>query len=471
MGKNDFNKGMEAGARPFKEKFQQLGEDTRKIGDKVNGKIDELGNIMDVVIDDLSDLKKKELYNLNTPYDLKEGLDEDEKEIMAALLLHLSKFTENNEYQKKFIRTVNAYIEVKSPQAGLDISCIENIENINSQKIMMQTAMEYLFLASEDFSFLEDLEEEVFGYFSVNQKGIREAKGYIEAVFQATGKDGIAEKYGFVPEEKVDENTIDREVFQLYKETTPYDLMLDLTKEDKTILSRLLLNASNEAVKNEYQQSFLDILYEKAEINQEPVSDEEIDLDDIDLNSQKIILQVIMEYEYLGTGDFDFMEKNYYDDFSVNKKGIRQIKVLIEKIYDAKGFDGILEKYEYMGVNEEKDDFEDVEEEAGEIYEIGQACMDRVNAHSYVELDKYLVYRKDGDDGIGYYKVHKQSGERSKVWETENEYRTGYYSKYNSFCGAGNKLYIFDIWEDNRKIEKSNSFIREINIETGEEKI
>ena len=201
MGTKDFNKGMEAGARPFEEKFEKLSQDTRNIGNKVNEKLDNLGNVMDVVIDDLSDLQKKELYHLNTPFDLKENLDDDEKEILAALLLRLSEFTENNQYQKKFIRSVNAYIEVKAPQTGLDISCIENIENINSHKIILQAAMEYLYLGTENFLFLDDLEEEIFEHFSVNKKSIREIQGYIETIYRATGKDGIAEKYGFVPEE------------------------------------------------------------------------------------------------------------------------------------------------------------------------------------------------------------------------------------------------------------------------------
>lgn len=198
---DDFINGMEAGARPFEKKFEQLSENTRKIGEAVNTRLDGIGEVIDILADDLSDMQKKELYHLNTPYDLKEDLDDDEKEIVASLLLVLSEFTENNEYQKKFIRAVNAYIGVKAPQAGFDIACIENIENIKSQKIIMQTIMEYLYLSTEDFSFLEEMEE-VFDHFSVNKKGIREIESYIETIYRATGKDGIAEKYGFVPKEE-----------------------------------------------------------------------------------------------------------------------------------------------------------------------------------------------------------------------------------------------------------------------------
>lgn len=199
---DDFKKGMIAGARPFEEKFENLSRETHQIGKDINDKMDVLSEGMDILADGLSDMEKRELYHLNTPYDLKEDLDDDEKEIVSALLLSLSKYTENNEYQKRFIRSVNSYIGINTPQTGFDIACIENIENIKSQKIIMQTMMEYLYLSTEDFSFLEE-KEELFEHFSVNKKGIQEIKLYIEKIHAATGKEGIAEKYGFVPKEEI----------------------------------------------------------------------------------------------------------------------------------------------------------------------------------------------------------------------------------------------------------------------------
>lgn len=464
MSKKDFNKGMEAGAKPFEEKFHQISEDTRKIGEKVNEKLDNLGNVMDAVIDDLSDMQKKELYHLNTPYDLKEDLDEDEKEILAALLLRLSEFTENNEYQKKFIRSVNAYIDIKSPQMGIDISCIENIESINSQRIILQTAMEYLYLACEDFSVMDDLEDEVFEHFSVNRKGVREIKGYIEAVYQAAGKDGIAEKYGFVPEEKAEEASISEEIFKLYKETTPYDLMEDLSYDDEAgILCRILIKMREVSGENEYQKKFITMLSEKAEISLDMAEDTELEIDDIeDMESQKIILQVAMEYGFLGSGDFEFLERDMFDDFSVNKRGIRQIKELIQKVYEVKGYEGLIEKYDYMGIKEiKRDEVEEEEQEEGKCLEISQVCADRVNAQTYAELDEYLVYLEEQEKNA-YYKVHKLTGECKLVWK--NSESKNIFAE-EAFCGAGDKIYIFAVNERN-----TEKYILEINVDTGEEK-
>lgn len=447
MGKQDFNKGMEAGAKPFEEKFQKLSEDNRKIGDKVNEKLDSFGNIIDAVMDDLSDMQKNELYHLNTPYDLKEDLDDDEKEILAALLLRLSEYTENNEFQKKFMRSVNAYIEVKSPQTGLDISCIENIENITSQKIILQAAMEYLYLMTGDFSFLEELEAEVFEHFSVNRKAIREIEEYIQTIDQATGKDGIAEKYGYVLEEKTREGTIDEDTFKLYQETTPYDLMTDISEEEAHVLGGLLSKlAADEA--NEYQKMFLSMLEDKAEMSLNPEDNEEINLDLLEnMDSQKIILQVLMEYGFLGTGNFDFIEKEIFDDFSVNKRGVRQIKDCIQKVYDLKGYEGIIEKYKYMGVEEEgkeEGNIKKFSEYNGD--DISEACADQVNIHHhYAVLDDYLVYVEERKKNI--VRVRKSNGESEIIdigldlgsiglLDTES------FSASN-MCGSGNKIYIF----------------------------
>lgn len=193
-----FMKGMEAGARPFEEKFTKLSETTHQMGKEINSKLDGISGVIDILADDMSDMQKKELYHLNTPYDLKEDLDDDEKEIIVCSLLYLSKYAQNNEYQMKFLRSVINYTDMRTPSGDFNIACVENIESIKVQKIIMQTLMEYLYLETEDFSFLERLEN-AFGYFSVNRKGIQEIEANIETIYRATGKEGLAEKYGFVP--------------------------------------------------------------------------------------------------------------------------------------------------------------------------------------------------------------------------------------------------------------------------------
>ena len=87
----------------------------------------------------------------------------------------------------KFLRSVINYTDMRTPSGDFDIACIENIESIKVQKIIMQTLMEYLYLETEDFSFLERLEN-VFGYFSVNRKGIQEIEANIEPSIVRLGR-------------------------------------------------------------------------------------------------------------------------------------------------------------------------------------------------------------------------------------------------------------------------------------------
>ena len=91
MSTKDFKRGMEAGAKPFNDKFNQTSQAINKVGGQISEKIDSLNGVMDEVIDNLNSIKKKEIYDLNTKFDLKKDLDDAEKELLAALLITISK--------------------------------------------------------------------------------------------------------------------------------------------------------------------------------------------------------------------------------------------------------------------------------------------------------------------------------------------------------------------------------------------
>lgn len=220
MSTKDFKRGMEAGAKPFNDKFNQTSQAINKVGGQISEKIDSLNGVMDEVIDDLNSIKKKEIYDLNTKFDLKKDLDDAEKELLAALLITISNSgAENNTYQQKFIRSVNSYIEINNPQLSIDVSNIENVDNLSSQKAILQVIMEYLFLEYGNFEFLEDYEESLFDYFNVNKKGVNEIKECIKVIYNATGFEGIAEKYGYVVEENIENGDKDK----LEKKFNTYD--------------------------------------------------------------------------------------------------------------------------------------------------------------------------------------------------------------------------------------------------------
>ena len=90
-------------------------------------------------------------------------------------------------------------MSIVNVQRDIDLSSIENIESITTQKAILQTVMEFLFLGYKSHDYMDDYED-IFDYFSVNRKGVREIQDGINAMYQHMGLDGIAEHYGVVAE-------------------------------------------------------------------------------------------------------------------------------------------------------------------------------------------------------------------------------------------------------------------------------
>lgn len=194
--------GMKIVAKAQEDFNKKQAEATREVGNRILKKFDEQNAINDAMIGDLEkhdnilkSSEKKKLYDLNTTFDI-QALDENEKEFLVAVLFQISN-DENNENQKQFIRSIKSYVDVKEPQIRVDISCIENIEKLTTQKAILQTIMEYLFLENENFDFFESYTQ-LFNYFSVNPKLRTEIKEKIQTIYNATGGIGLSEKYGYV---------------------------------------------------------------------------------------------------------------------------------------------------------------------------------------------------------------------------------------------------------------------------------
>lgn len=200
MSRRDFNSGVEAGAKPFEEKFNRMSDDFMNAANNINSKVDDLNKATDFIIDELNSLEKKRLYDLNIVADIGE-LGDDEKELLMAILYTLANMSEEvTQHQQDYLRSAKAYLQVKNVQNNVDLAVIENIENINDQKAILQSIMEFLFIENADHNYMEEYED-VIDYFSVNKKGIKEIQECINTVYKATGLKGLAEMYGYEPEE------------------------------------------------------------------------------------------------------------------------------------------------------------------------------------------------------------------------------------------------------------------------------
>lgn len=202
MSRRDFNSGVEAGAKPFEDKFNRMSNDFQNATNGIYSKIDDLNKVTDFIIDDLNSIEKKRLYDLNIVADIGE-LGDDEKELLIAILYTLAGMSEEvTQYQQDYLRSIKAYLEVKSVQNKVDLAVIENIESINDQKAFLQTIMEFLFIENADHHYMEEYED-VIDHFSVNKKGIKEIQECINTIYKATGLKGLAEMYGYEPEDIV----------------------------------------------------------------------------------------------------------------------------------------------------------------------------------------------------------------------------------------------------------------------------
>lgn len=198
MSKKNFQSGIEAGAKPFEEKFKLQAESIEKNTKKISRKLDEFGNILDDVIDGLTSYEKKELYDLNTPQDILD-LDETEKEFILSALYQLADDLEKPSLsQQGYIRSLKAYLKIVSSQTKVDLSCVENFENINAQKAILQVVMEFLFLGEDQHNYTKQ-HEEFLECFNVNIKSRTLIKSYIDNIYKATGAQGLADRYGYVP--------------------------------------------------------------------------------------------------------------------------------------------------------------------------------------------------------------------------------------------------------------------------------
>lgn len=202
MAKKEFLRGMEAGAKPFEDKFRQVEQAVNTVHKKVNERLEGVRDAVNIMADDLSAMQKKELYDLNTQFDLKQ-LEDYDKELLLAGLYTLASMNDSTSgltvHQQSFVRSVQRYVGAKTPQTSVDLSiALENVESISVQKALLQVFMEFLFLENENNSFFDDYAE-LFDFFSVKKKDVGIILEQIHTIYRTTGTEGIAEKYGYVP--------------------------------------------------------------------------------------------------------------------------------------------------------------------------------------------------------------------------------------------------------------------------------
>lgn len=177
---------------------------TKRLEDALNEAVTDLGDNIVGLYNYLNTKEKAALYHLNTPLDIKD-LGEDEKRLLLSTLYQLA-YDEGDsitDAQRGYIRSVQKYMEITNPQTEVDLSAIGNVDSLEVQKTFLQVILEFFYL--QDGDELNDDQESFLGWFSVNRNQASLIEDRVSRLFNAVGPEGVAEKYGYVPEENLTE--------------------------------------------------------------------------------------------------------------------------------------------------------------------------------------------------------------------------------------------------------------------------
>lgn len=203
MSRKDYKKGMADAMTAYEAFGEKQEEAIRYVGAEIErtaGKVDRLGGKIGEIADYITDQEKAALYKLNTPVDIAD-LDDAEKRILLAVLYQLSADEDEvTEEQQNYIRAVQQYLKIYNPQTEIDLSAVENIEDISAQKAVLQSVLEFFRLGTHPEELTEE-QEDFLDFFQVNRRTRREIDGFISAIVEAVGIKGLSEKYGFVAEQ------------------------------------------------------------------------------------------------------------------------------------------------------------------------------------------------------------------------------------------------------------------------------
>lgn len=203
MSKKDYKQGMSDAMAAYEAFGEKQEAAIRHVGAEIErtaGKVDQLGGKIGEITDYITDKEKAALYKLNTPVDITD-LDDAEKRILLAVLYQLSADEDEvTAEQQNYVRAVQQYLKIYNPQTEIDLSAVENIEDISAQKAVLQSVLEFFRLGTHPDEPTEE-QEDFLDYFQVNRRTRREIDGFINAIVEAVGIKGLSEKYGFVAEQ------------------------------------------------------------------------------------------------------------------------------------------------------------------------------------------------------------------------------------------------------------------------------
>lgn len=180
----DFGKKQEAAIQYAGKQIEAVGAAVSQIQNDVNG-----------VIDYTIDSEKRKKLGLSAQRSIID-LEKEYADFLVAALMQLA--NEEGEklttLQQNYMSSVQRCLEITAPQSGIALENIENIDDVQAQKIILQTVFEFWKLGDDSEAFNET-KEAFLDCFQLNGKAKREVAADVESLFRALGTDGVACRY------------------------------------------------------------------------------------------------------------------------------------------------------------------------------------------------------------------------------------------------------------------------------------
>lgn len=238
MFNKKYKKGMADAAKAYKDfgkkqenAIEAVLQEVRQGNTTISDAVQSLKGNVDNLYSYLKSKEKADLYSVYTPFDIK-NLDENERLFLVGALLRLTMDKTPTEEQQNYLLSIQKYLEIKEPPFGVDLTAIENIENINVQKAIYQSVLEYLILQDGDSYDETELQQEFLDSFNLNPKNRMSIAEHVEILYSATGALGLSEKYGYVEENTVEEATKEDNPKQTTHTKDAIELAVHYVKED-----------------------------------------------------------------------------------------------------------------------------------------------------------------------------------------------------------------------------------------------
>lgn len=199
MSVNDFNRGTESQARAHYAFMRKQGEATAELGKRIIKKIDQLGNIVDVLIDELNQQEMDRVFGICSSLDIGVLDSSDQIKLLSYLKAMTTRRGQTVQQQLDYFFAVKRYLNIGNVTDTIDFNAISELDLSRSElKAFLECVCEFLFLKTGTKDFLNTFEEEL-DCFGFNDKIVGEIVSTIEKTYHFFGVQGIIEHYSLEP--------------------------------------------------------------------------------------------------------------------------------------------------------------------------------------------------------------------------------------------------------------------------------